>query len=363
MEVPFFDLKRQYQQLEPELTPALKKVFASGVFILGEQGEAFEKKLADFIGVQFGIGVNSGTDALKISLKALGIGEGDEVITVSNTAVPTVSALREIDALPRFVDVREDCLINESQLEPALSSKTKAIIPVHLYGQPCNIKAILKWAEKHDLKVIEDCAQAHGATVGGQKAGSFGHLSCFSFYPTKNLGAYGDGGMILTADSGLAEKCRCLRMYGMKEAYKAGVEGYNSRLDEIQAAILKVKLKYLAEWNQRRQKIASFYLKNINHPLITLPLISQDRQSAFHLFVIRCYQRGRLLRYLKKNKIGFKVHYPQPIHLQKAYAFLGYQRGDFPMTERLAAEIVSLPLFPEMRGEEMEYVVKKVNSF
>jgi len=363
MKIPFFDLKRQDRFLKPELTIALKSLFKSGNFILESQVETFEKRFASFIGVKYGIGVNSGTDALKISLRALEIGRGDEVITVPNTAVPTVSAIREAGATPTFVDVKDDYLLNENQLNKAFSKKIKAIIPVHLYGQACQMKAILRFAQKHDLKVIEDCAQAHGARFNDKKVGSFGDLSCFSFYPTKNLGAYGDGGMILSRNHKLAEKCRRLRMYGMKKIYKADLEGYNSRLDEIQAAILNIKLKYLARWNRKRRQIADYYLNNIHHKLISLPLVNEGNHHVFHLFVIRCRQRSRLLSYLQKKGIEFKIHYPYPVHLQKAYQFLGYKKGDFPVAERLAEEVISLPLFPEISKKELEYTVKALNSF
>lgn len=259
MNVPFFDAKKQYKKIKPQIDKAIRDVLKSGKFVLGKQGLVFEQAFADYIGVKYGVGVNSGTDAIKIALRACGIGPGDEVITVSNTAVPTVSALRETGATPVFVDSDEFYTIDALKIERKITRKTKAIIPVHLYGQPCDMPAILKIAKRHALKVIEDCAQATGATLNKKRVGSFGDISCFSFYPTKNLGAYGDGGMILTSKQTLADACRALRMYGMKKGYYAEREGFNSRLDEMQAAILKTKLGHLKQWNAKRKRLRNTF--------------------------------------------------------------------------------------------------------
>ncbi len=363
MKISFFDYKRQLKSISHEINRAISQILNSGKLILGEEVKNFENDFAKYIGVKFGIGVNSGTDAIKIAIKALDIGIGDEIITVANTAVPTISAIRETGAMPKFVDIKKCYSIDETKIEKAINSKTKAILVVHLFGQVCNMAEILEIAKKHNLKIIEDCAQSHGSIFGNKKAGSFGIISCFSFYPTKNLGAYGDGGMILTSNKNLADKCRALRMYGMNKIYYSNYEGYNSRLDEIQAAILNVKLKYLDNWNKKRKEIAEYYLNNIKNPKIILPHIEDINQYAFHLFVIRTPFRKKLMDYLLKNGIGFGIHYPYPIHLQKAYKFLGYKKGDLPITEKFSNQILSIPIFPELTQKEIKYIVEILNKF
>jgi len=361
--VPFFNATRQIKELGYELTSAIQRVLDSGKFVMGKEVEAFETEFSSYIGMQYGVGVNSCTDALKIALKALGIGTGDEVITVSNTATPTASAIREVEATPVFVDVDEYFLMDVLKLEAAITKKTRAIVPVHLYGQGADMEAVMKIAHKHHLKVVEDCAQSSGAMIGNKKVGSFGDAACFSFYPTKNLGALGDGGLILTHDKLTADKCRALRMYGMEGSYHANFEGYNSRLDEIQAAILRVKLPHLDVYNQKRQEIASRYSKEIKNPLIELPRTRPNASHIFHLFVIKVDTRERFLEYLKTKGIGYGIHYPTPIHLQKAYNFLGYAEGSLPRTEANAGKIVSLPLFPELTEEEVDHVIQIINDF
>jgi dTDP-4-amino-4,6-dideoxygalactose transaminase len=361
MEVQFFDYRRQLAEIKPEILNSLEKVLLSGKLILGLETEKFEKYFAEFAGCKFGIGVNSGTDALKIVLRAVGVGEGDEVITAANTASPTISAIRELKARPVLIDVREDYLIDVAKIEAKITSKTKVIIPVHLYGQACDMDELLKIAKKYSLKIIEDCAQAHGAAYGGKMAGSFGEAACFSFYPTKNLGAYGDAGLIVTNNSQLAEKCASLRKYGMKDLYFSEVEGYNSRLDEMQAAILNVKLKYLGKQNAERQAIASRYLAEIKNDKIILPKINKTGNHIFHQFVIRVEEREKFLDYLKKNKIGYGIHYPYPIHLQPAYSV--FAADDLLNSEKFAKQIISLPIFPELREEEIDYIIKTINLF
>ena len=363
MNIPFFDYQRQLKKINREIDKAIKQVLISGKLILGQEVKNFEDNFSKYIGAKYGIGVNSGTDALKIALRALNIKTGDEVITASNTAVPTVSAIREIGAVPQFVDIKEDYTIDEFKITKKITKKTKAILPVHLYGQPCNMPAILKIAKKYKLKVLEDCCQAHGAKIGCREVGAFGDISCFSFYPTKNLGAYGDGGIILTQKEKLAKTCRALRMYGMKRGYYAEREGYNSRLDEMQAAILNVKLKYLKKWNARRTTIAKYYFKNIKNQKIILPKINKYASSSFHLFVVRSQRRNKLKKYLHDNDINCGIHYPYPIHLQKAYKFLGYKKGDLPMTEKFSKQIISLPIFPELTAKEIKYIVENLNKF
>lgn len=363
MVIPFFDSTRQYLKIRSKINASVARVLRSGKFILGKENALFENAFAAYIGTRYGVGVNSGTDALKIALRSLGIKPGDEVITVANTAVPTVSAIRETGAIPVFVDINEYFTINANTIEQAITRKTKAIIPVHLYGQPCDMAVILKIAKKHGLKIIEDCAQATGAKIKNKKVGSFGDIACFSFYPTKNLGAYGDGGMIVTSNKKLADTARRLRMYGMEKTYSAREEWYNSRLDELQAAILNMKLSYLDGWNVRRKEIARYYFKNIKNKHIALPRLKTGYSHAFHLFVIRTKVREQLERYLKQNGVGYGIHYPFPIHRQKAYGFLGYKKGELPATERAAKEVLSLPVFPELTDKELRSIVAKINTF
>lgn len=363
MIIPFFDYHRQLKTINQEVNKAIKRVLLSGQLILGNEGKTFENNFAKYIGVNYAIGVNSGTDAIKIALKAIDIQPNDEVITVANTAVPTISAIRECGAIPKFVDIKPDFNIDEDKIEQAITKKTKAILPVHLFGNPCNILAIFQIAKKYQLKVIEDCAQAHGATYGGKKVGSFGDLGCFSFYPTKNLGAYGDAGLIVTSSKKLADRCYQLRKYGMEKQYYSVLEGYNSRLDEIQAAILNVKLKYLDQWNNKRSQIAKFYLKNIKNPNIVLPIIKNIENHVFHLFVVRVEYREKFIDYLNKKRIGYGIHYPYPIFLQKAYRFLNYKKNNLPITYQFSQEIISLPIFPELTNNEINCIVEKLNQF
>lgn len=360
MTIPFFDHLRQYNILKKPIGKAIDRVLNSGRLILNEEVENFENNFSSYIGTKFGIGVNSGTDAIKIALRALNIGTGDEVITVSNTAVPTVSAIRELGAIPVFCDIKEDYTINENKIEGLISKKTKAILPVHLYGQAANIPTILKIIKKHKLFLVEDCAQAHGTIINNKKVGSFGDASCFSFYPTKNLGAYGDGGIILTNSKTLAKTCQALRMYGMRKGYYSEIEGFNSRLDEIQAAILNVKLKYLNNWVEKRRQIANKYLTKIINNKIILPKTNTIEHS-FHLFVVRVKNRNSFLNYLKENNIGFGIHYPTPIHKQKAYIFLNNKF--LKKTEEYSKEIVSLPIFPELTDDEINYIINKINNY
>ncbi len=364
MIVPFMDLKRQYDSLALEIQQAIGRVFDRSFFILGPEGKAFEKEFSAYVGVQHGIGVNSGTDALFLALLGAGIGKGDEVITVANTAIPTVAAIVATGAAPRFVDVNEKtALIDCDKIAVAITSKTRAILPVHLYGNPVPMKKVMEIASSHNLTVIEDCAQAHGACIDSQRVGSFGHLSCFSFYPTKNLGAYGDAGMILTNNDDLAKKLVLLRQYGEEKRYHTIVSGFNSRLDELQAAILLVKLKYLDQWNKKRKEIVEQYKRGIKNPKITFIHETQNGSSVHHLFVVRTSPRGVFQEYLQSHGIGTALHYPIPLHLQKAYSYLGYKEGDFPITEKVVREIVSLPLFPELTQQEVEYIISTINNY
>ena len=353
------DLKREYNLLKDDIDKAVNDVLDSGNFILGNTLKLFEKEFASYCGTRFGIGVASGTDALHLSLKAIGINQGDEVITVPNTASATVLSIMFTGARPVLVDVDETCCINVEKIEKAITDKTKAIIPVHLYGQPCSMKEIMEIANEHDLEVIEDCCQAHGAEYQGKKVGSFGRIGCFSFYPTKNLGAYGDGGIVVTNDEELADRIRLLREYGWKLRDDSTMVGYNSRLDELQAAILRVKLKYLEEWNENRRRIATLYDKLLN---VKIPVKKDDRKHVYHLYVISIKSRDEIKKSLLSRGIMTGIHYRIPIHLQNAFSSLGYKIGDFSVTEKNSEEILSIPIFPELTEKEAENVAQSINK-
>jgi len=363
MQIPFFDLKRQYADIKPEIDTAIKKVLDSGRFILGPEVAAFEKEFSSYIGARFGIGVASGTDALHLALRAVGVKQGDEVITVPNVSSPNVAAINLAGGIPKFVDIDEETYtIDADKIEAAITEKTKAIIPIHLYGHPAEIEKILEIAKKYNLKVIEDCAQAHGSEFKGRKVGTFGDMACFSFYPTKNLGAYGDGGFVATNNENLAEKIRLLRNYGEKERYKPVSEGFNSRLDEIQAAILRVKLRHLDDWNNKRRHNAEIYKKHLANTSIILPSETENSKHVYHLFVIRHKQRDKLKEYLQQNGIYSDIHYPS-LHTQESVKQLCNKLGDFPATEKLASEILSLPMFPELKEEEIIYICETIKKF
>lgn len=359
------DLKREHAALRAEVEAAVIRVLNSGRYVLGGELAAFEDEFARAMGSSYAIGVASGTEALQLSLMALSVGRGDEVITAVNTAIPTAMAITAAGARPRFVDVDEETSnIDASKIEKAITKKTKAIVPVHLYGNPCNIAEVMKIAKKRGVAVIEDCAQAHGAAVNGKTAGTFGQLGAFSFYPTKNLGCYGDGGAVVTTDQGLAEKVRLLRNYGQPTRYRCDVEGINSRLDELQAAILRVKLRYLDRSVLRRIAIASLYdrlLSSISG--VITPHRSKNVKHVYHLYVIKCMRRDALKDCLEKKAMETQIHYPIPLHLQKAFKGLGYKKGDFPVAEKLAGEILSLPVFPALRDEEVMAVCSAIGDF
>ena len=364
MKVPFGDLSRQYKKYKKEFDSIISAVFEKGSFILGENLKSFEKNFAKYLEANHAIGVANGTEALFLALKAIGVGNGDEVITVSNTAVPTISAIDAAGAKPVFVDIEENTFnIDPSKIESAITSKTKAIIPVHLYGNPCNMEKIVGIAGKYNLKIIEDCAQAHGAEYKGKKAGTFGDCGAFSFYPSKNLGANGDGGMVVTSSGELAEKIRLLRNYGFVDRYNSILRGYNSRLDEIQAALLDFKLARLDEWNKRRRQIAGRYMNELGKLPIIIPSVFPEHKHVFHLFVVRVSQRQKFLEFMSVSGINIVIHYPTPIHLQPAYEFLNYKRGDFPVTEKVSEEIISLPIYPELEEKEISYIIAKIINY
>jgi dTDP-4-amino-4,6-dideoxygalactose transaminase len=362
--LPFLDLRTQYAAIQSEVDAAIAGVFAAGRFILGEQVAAFEHEFAAYCGAQYGIGVGSGTEAIHLALLACGIGPGDEVITVPNTAVATVAAIEQTGASPVFVDVDwQTRNLDAGRLEAALTPRTRAILPVHLYGLPADLGPIQAIAHEHNLRVVEDCAQAHGALYQGRRAGSIGDLGCFSFYPTKNLGAYGDGGFITTNDPALAERLRLLRVYGWRERDHSVIKGLNSRLDELQAAVLRVKLKHLDEWNARRRHLAALYSETLCESGVYLPVEPPGVQSVYHLYVIATPARDALRAHLKARGFETLVHYPAPIHLQEAYTGLGHGTGSFPNAERLAREALSLPLYPEMDERVVETIAQTVKEF
>ncbi len=361
MNIAFLDLKRQYKGIKKEINVAIRRVINRQYFILGEELKGFEEKFSKYLKIKYTVGVNSGTDGLIIALRALGVGKSDEVITPANSFIATTLAITEVGATPVFIDADISTFqVDVTQIESKITNKTKAILPVHLYGAPCEITKIVSIAKKHKLYVVEDACQSHGATFNKKMTGTFGDISVFSFYPGKNLGAYGDGGAICTNNRQIYEKLLKLRNYGQSKKYYHDEIGLNSRLDEIQAAILQVKLKHLNSWNNHRNKIAKKYNANISN--INSQKIIKGGKSNYHLFVIRTKNRDKVIKFLSDNGINTLIHYPVPIHLQKCYKYLNYTVGNFPVTEKLASEIISLPIYSELSEKEINYVINKVNQ-
>ena len=362
MHVKSFDLTRQYQQLKPEIDKAIQNVCASGMFCLGEQVAKFEAEVAKYIGVNYAIGVNSGSAALNLALQALNIGPGDEVIVPANTYIATVFAVSHCGATPIFVDHDDYHNIDPELIEAKITSKTKAIIPVHLYGQPCNMNRILDIAKLHNIYVVEDCAQAFGAEYFGKKVGTFSDVACVSFYPGKNLGAYGDGGIILTNNEEIKNKLNVLRNDGQVEKYKHEIVGWNERLDCIQAAILSVKLRRIDEWNRIRNYIANLYYNALSeNEKIILPNLQSNSYHVFHQFIIRLENRDKIKERLwKEFNIGTGIHYPTPVHKQAAYK--EFNQVSCPQTETNAPKLLSLPMYPELTEEEVNYVIKSLEE-
>ena len=357
MSVRFWDYRPEYSELREEILQAVDDVFSSGWLILGERVRAFETDWAQYSGVAHGIGVNSGTDALFLALKALDVGPGDEVITVSNTAIPTVSAIESTGARTRFVDTDPDTfLMDPAKLEDVIGPKTRCILPVHLYGQCADMDAINAVARSHELPVLEDCAQCHGAVQKDRSAGSMGVMGAFSFYPTKVLGAYGDAGMVVSGDGELAEKVCRLRAYGISDANNATEHGYNSRLDEVQAAILSVKLPLLQGWITERQRLAGVYSERLSGLPLGLPVVAEGNQHVYYAYVVRHPERARLIERLDGEGIQVNISYPHPISLMAGYRHLGYGEGDLPETERACSEVFSLPLYPGLTPEDQDAV-------
>ena len=356
--------RAQYETHKAAIDSAVRRVLESGRYILGEEVLAFEREFASYLGVAHAVGVGSGTEALHLALAACGIGEGDEVITVAHTAVATVAAIELAGATPVFIDIEPDFFtLDPSKLEAAITSRTKAIIPVHIYGQPADLDAITSVAARYGLRVIEDCAQAHGATYRDRRVGTYGDIACFSFYPTKNLGAIGDGGAVMTNDPELADKVRYLREYGWVERNVSTIRGWNSRLDELQAAILRVKLQFLDADNDQRRRIADLYDDLLAESDLIVPLRRAEATHVFHLYVVRSGERDNLMTRLRGAGVGAMVHYPVPVHLQPAYAGRVPGSDNLPNTERAAKEILSLPIYPELTDTEVHKVVTACEKY
>ena len=365
MKVPFLDLKPVYAELKGEMDEAVKRVLESGWYIHGPEVEAFEAEFADYCGAKYCVGVGNGLDALQLILRAMDIGAGDEVIVPANTFIATWLAVSYAGAVP--VPVEPDprtCNLDPARVEEAITPRTKAVMPVHLYGQCANMDAINEVARPLGLRVIEDAAQAHGALYKGRPAGSLGDAAGFSFYPGKNLGAAGDAGAVVTHDAALAEELRRLRNYGSGTKYYHEERGFSSRLDELQAALLRVKLSRLDEWNARRKRVAERYLRELEGaPDLTLPFVPEWAEPVWHLFVVRNPQRDAMREHLAASGVGTLIHYPLPSHLQDAYADMGLVRGSFPVSERMAEEVFSLPMGPHLSDEQVDHVVAAVSSF
>lgn len=363
MNVPLFTLNRQHEELMDELMKATEEVIKSGKFILGPWVAGFEEKVAEYLGVKYAVGVGNGTDAISIALSAIDVKPGDEIITTPFTFIATAETIAMLGARPVFVDIDPDTFnINPDLIEEKITEKTKAIIPVHLYGQAAEMDKIMEIAEKHGLYVIEDTAQGIGATYKGKKLGTIGHIGTFSFFPTKNLGALGDGGLVVTNDEEIYKKAKSLRVHGSPRKYYHEYLGYNSRLDSLQAAYLLVKLPHTDRWNQMRRKNAEFYNENLRD-VVKVPVERKGNYHIYHQYSLRTDKRDKLKNYLVDNGIGVAIHYPIPLHLQPAFFYLGYKEGDFPEAEKAAKEVLSLPIFPELTDEEKEYVVKKIWEF
>ena len=364
MQVPFVDLKTQYQQLKDEMASAMGEVLDSCGFILGPAVSRFESQFAQFCEVEHAVGVASGLDALILALRALDVGPGDEVIVQANTFIATALAVTATGARPVLVDCEAvHYNLDVAQIKEAITERTKVILPVHLYGQPADMNEMLSLAEEAGLFVVEDAAQAHGARYHGNRCGSMGNLGCFSFYPGKNLGAYGDGGAITTDDAQLAARLRQIRNYGSEVKYHHSQKGVNSRLDSLQAAVLGVKLNYLEDWNRSRRSAAAAYCSGLEGLDLVLPRTAEHNEHVFHLFVVQVEERDEFMRFLGEQGVSTGIHYPVPIHLQGAYAELEKPRGSFPVTEHMVDRLVSLPMFPEIEERQVDQVIKAVHDF
>ena len=362
--IPIVELDSQFRAIEREVRDEIDDVLTTGRYIFGKHCAAFEDEFAAYLGAEHAIGVASGTDAIQLALLAAGVRPGDEVITVANTCVPTLAGISATGATPVLVDVSPTTLtLDPDNLQAAITGRTKAIVPVHLYGHPCDMDPIAEIASAHDVDIVEDCAQAHGAAYRGRRCGTFGVAAAFSFYPSKNLGAYGDGGAVVTNDARIDSELRMLRNYGEETRYHHSVKGFNSRLDEIQAAILRVKLAHLDDWNDARRERAQHYASRLATLPIRLPIQAEWAHHIYHLYVIRSKQRDALQAFLKERGIGTLLHYPVPIHLQPAYEDLGLAQGAFPMSEAACDEVLSLPMWAEITEESIDRVAAAITEF
>ena len=360
MQIPLVDLKAQYARIKPEIDAALQETIDQAAFIGGPQVSAFEKEFAAYVEAGHAVGVSSGTSALHLALLAAGLEPDDEVLLPSHTFIATAEVVRRCGARVRFVEIDEaTCTIDPNTLERAFTPRTRAIIPVHLYGHPADLDPILEFASEHHLTVIEDAAQAHGARYKGRRCGGLAPFGAFSFYPGKNLGAYGDGGLVTIAGAPQAERVRRLADHGRMDKHRHSEEGYNYRLDGMQAAVLRVKLRHLDQWNQERRRAAQWYDRRLQGlPRVRTPQIASWAEPVYHLYVVRVPERDRVLAHLHEHGVGAGLHYPVPLHLQPAFAHLGHRPGDFPVTERIAQEIISLPLYPEITEAQVDRVVE-----
>jgi dTDP-4-amino-4,6-dideoxygalactose transaminase len=362
--IPFVDLKAQYQTIKAEIDQAMERVISNTAFIGGEDVTQFDKEFAAYCGAKACVSVGNGTDALYIALRALGIGAGDEVITTAHTFIATSEAITQVGAKTVFVDIELDTmLMSADAVAAAITPQTKAIITVQLYGQPCNMDRIMAIAKAHNLKVIEDGAQAHGASWHGKRVGVLGDVTCFSFYPGKNLGAYGDGGAIVSNDQELIKKAKMIANHGRLEKYTHEMEGVNSRLDGLQAAVLRVKLPYLDKWNSERRRVAARYMDKLQGSQVILPTIRPEANPVWHLFVVRVKNRDAFQSFMRKKGISTGIHYPIPLHQQQAYSYMQMPSGSLPVTERVAAEIVSLPMYPELTDSMVDEVVSAILAY
>lgn len=363
MKIPFLNFEPMHSSIREEMQQVFQEVYDSNWYILGEKLEQFEKEYAEFSETKYSVGVSNGLDALILSLQALEIGPGHEVIVPSNTYIASVIAITEVGATPVFVEPRiETYNINPDLIEENISKKTKAIMPVHLYGQACEMNKIMAIAKEHNLFIVEDNAQAHGSSFDGKLTGSFGHANGVSFYPGKNLGALGDAGAVTTNDENIAHQIKVLRNYGSEKKYHNERIGLNRRMDELQAAFLSVKLKHINEWTIERKKIAETYNEFLQSTDLILPEVAKQSDHVYHLYLVRTEQRDQLQNHLNNNGIGTLIHYPIPPHLQKAYKYLGYKKGDFPIAEKLAATSLSLPIWPGMKKEQMQHIAQLINQ-
>ncbi|WP_124728462.1 DegT/DnrJ/EryC1/StrS family aminotransferase [Staphylospora marina] len=362
--IPLLDLKAQLDTIREDIYAAVHRVLESGHYIIGPEVKAFEEEVAAYIGVKHAIGVANGTDALQLALHAAGIGPGDEVITTPFTFFATAETVSQLGAVPVFVDVDpKTCNIDVDQIRSKINERTKAIIPVHIFGQPANMDEIMAIAKEHGLFVLEDAAQAMGSEFKGVRIGGLGHAATFSFFPTKNLGGYGDGGMVVTNDDELARKIRILRVHGSNPKYYHSMIGYNSRLDELQAAMLRIKLRHLDAWNDARREKAALYDELLKDVPVVTPHHAENRKHIYHLYIIQAEERDELMEHLKQHGIASGVYYPVPLHLQEVYKELGYKEGDLPVAEYLSKRTFALPLYPELPEEDIRFIVQTIRDF